>query len=220
MGGPLSIGLAADDSERLLSVDHFVRVRSTVPAIAGQEVPIYVRERVQAGTALRGAGADRVVLFIHGAGTPAEVSFDVPAQDYSWMAYLARAGFDTFAMDTSGYGRSVRPAAMNDPCNVAPDRQAMWVPSLIPGAMQAQLPARHDHHRLGLERHRRGRGLPARAAPRRQGEPDRLVAGRPALRGLRGSASRENSEARAARARVQSQCAVRSAGAAGDRLRR
>ncbi len=136
----LSIGLAADDSERLLSVDHFVRVRSTVPAIAGQEVPIYVRERVQAGTALRGAGADRVVLFIHGAGTPAEVSFDVPVQDYSWMAYLARAGFDTFAMDTSGYGRSVRPAPMNDPCNVAPDRQAMWVPSLIPAPCKPSYP--------------------------------------------------------------------------------
>ena len=44
--------------------------------------------------------ADRVVLFVHGAGTPAEVAFDVPYQDYSWMAYLAQAGFDTFSVDT------------------------------------------------------------------------------------------------------------------------
>ena len=44
----------------------------------------------------------QVVLFIHGAGTPAEVSFDVPYQDYSWMAYLARAGFNTFS---DGYDR-------------------------------------------------------------------------------------------------------------------
>ena len=81
----------ADDSERLLTVDHYVRVTSTVPAIAGQAAQIYVRERVAAGTALRGASfADRVVLFVHGAGTPAEVAFDVPYQDYSWMAYLAR----------------------------------------------------------------------------------------------------------------------------------
>ena len=35
--------------------------------------------------------ADNVVLFVHGAGTPAEVSFDVPYKDYSWMAYLAHA---------------------------------------------------------------------------------------------------------------------------------
>ncbi len=136
----LIAGVRADDSERLLTVDHFVRVHSTVPAIAGQDVPIYVRERVQAGTALRGAQANRVVLFIHGAGTPAEVSFDVPAQDYSWMAYLAQAGFDTFAMDTSGYGRSVRPAPMNDPCNVAADRQGMWIPSLIPAPCKPSYP--------------------------------------------------------------------------------
>jgi pimeloyl-ACP methyl ester carboxylesterase len=91
-----------------------------------------VRERVQAGTALRGAPAsDRVAIFVHGAGTPAEVAFDVPQPDYSWMAYLARAGFDTFAMDTTGYGRSIRPAAMNDPCNLARERQAAFVPTLI-----------------------------------------------------------------------------------------
>jgi pimeloyl-ACP methyl ester carboxylesterase len=66
---------------------------------------------------------NRVVLFIHGAGTPAEVAFDLPYQDYSWMEYLAQAGFDAFAMDTPGYGRSTRPAAMNDPCNLSPARQ-------------------------------------------------------------------------------------------------
>jgi len=119
----------ADDSQRLLAVDHYVRVKSTVPAITGQEVPIYVRERVLAGVAVRGAAADRVALFVHGAGTPAEVAFDVPQPDYSWMAFLARAGFDVFAMDTTGYGRSVRPAAMNDPCNLAKERQAGFAPA-------------------------------------------------------------------------------------------
>src|SRR5262245_54213389 len=104
-----------DDGERLLTIDHYVKVQSTVPAIAGQAAQIYVRERVMAGAALRGAiGSDRVVLFVHGAGTPAEVSFDVPYQDYSWMAFLGRAGFDVFSMDTTGYGRSTRPAPMND----------------------------------------------------------------------------------------------------------
>src|SRR5205814_6250657 len=89
-----------DDSQKLLTIDHYVRVKSTVPAIAGQDVPIYVRERVQAGSALRSvSNGDRVVLFVHGAGTPAEVAFDVAERDYSWMAYLANAGFDVFAMD-------------------------------------------------------------------------------------------------------------------------
>jgi len=122
----------SDDGERLLSVDHYVRVHSTVPSIDGQLAQIYVREVVQAGTALREGGAgDKVVLFVHGAGTPAEVAFDVPYQDYSWMAYLARAGFDVFAMDMTGYGRSTRPAAMNDPCNLSHAQQLTFVPGLI-----------------------------------------------------------------------------------------
>ena len=106
---PADVG---DDSERLLTIDHYVRVKSTVPAIAGQTARSTCASASQAGTALRGASvADRVVLFVHGAGTPAEVAFDVPYQDYSWMAYLARAGFDVFSMDMTGYGRSTRPAA-------------------------------------------------------------------------------------------------------------
>ena len=122
----------ADDSDRLLRMDHYVQVHSTVPAIAGQLTQIYVREVVEAGAVLRGGpAADRVALFIHGAGTPAEVSFDVPYQDYSWMAYLAHAGFDVFSMDMTGYGRSTRPAAMSDPCNLTKEQQAQYVPFLI-----------------------------------------------------------------------------------------
>jgi pimeloyl-ACP methyl ester carboxylesterase len=124
--------LFSDDGSRLLSVDHYVRVNSTVPAITSQATQIYVHEVVRASTALReGALGDRVVLFIHGAGTPAEVAFDVPHQDYSWMGYLAQAGYDVFAMDMTGYGRSTRPAAMNDPCNLSNEQQLTFVPGLI-----------------------------------------------------------------------------------------
>jgi pimeloyl-ACP methyl ester carboxylesterase len=122
----------AEDSEQLLTVDHYVRVKSTVPAIAGQTAQIYVRERAMAGTVLRSSNlAARVVLFIHGRGTPAEVAFDVPHEDYSWMAYLARAGFDVFSMDVTGYGRSTRPAPMDDPCNLSQEQQKNFVPSLL-----------------------------------------------------------------------------------------
>src|SRR3954469_10552526 len=102
----LPVVLAADDRERILTLDHFVRVKSTVPAISGQDAQIYVRERLQAGRAIAGGAssswAGRVALFVHGAGTPSEVAFDVPYADYSWMAFLARAGFDVFGMDTTG----------------------------------------------------------------------------------------------------------------------
>ena len=124
--------LAGDDSERVLTIDHFVRVQSAVPALSGQPAQLYVRERVRAGTLARGSRlADRVVLFVHGAGTPAEVAFDVPHEDYSWMGYLARAGFDAFSVDMTGYGRSTRPAAMNDPCNLSTAQQKALVPALL-----------------------------------------------------------------------------------------
>lgn len=130
-----------DDGSRLLRIDHYVRVRSLVPAISEQSTEIYFREVVEAGIALRGGPApDRVALFIHGAGTPGEVSFDVPYQDYSWMAYLAHAGFDVFAMDMTGYGRSTRPAAMDDPCNLAAAQQGAFVPALIPAPCSASYP--------------------------------------------------------------------------------
>ena len=108
-------------------------MKSTAPAIAGQDALIYAREVVLAGTALRGGPAPNgVVLFVHGAGTPANVAFDTPYKTHSWMAYLARAGFDVFAMDMTGYGRSTRPVAMNDPCNFEKQQQAQFVPSRIP----------------------------------------------------------------------------------------
>jgi pimeloyl-ACP methyl ester carboxylesterase len=130
--------LQADDSARLLRIDHYVKVTSTAPAINGKTAQIYVREVVRAGPALRGAARGAgIVLFVHGAGTPGEVAFDVPYQDYSWMAFLANAGFDVFAMDMTGYGRSTRPEPMNDPCNLSPEQQAQFVPSVIPAPCAA-----------------------------------------------------------------------------------
>jgi pimeloyl-ACP methyl ester carboxylesterase len=129
------------DPEKLLRVDHYVRVKSTVPSISGQTTQIYVRELVAAGQLLReGASSERVVLFVHGAGTPAEVAFDVPYQDYSWMGYLARAGFDVFSMDMSGYGRSTRPEAMNDPCNLSREQQTSFLPPLVPSTCSPSYP--------------------------------------------------------------------------------
>jgi pimeloyl-ACP methyl ester carboxylesterase len=124
-----------------------------VPAIAGQTTTIYVREVVRAGTALRNrASATPIVLFVHGAGTPGAVGFDVAHQDYSWMAYLAREGFDVFAMDMTGYGRSTRPAAMNDPCNLSAEQQAALAPGAEPCAPsypQQMTTIQSDWHDLG-----------------------------------------------------------------------
>jgi len=123
---------SGDETPSILTIDHFVEVKSTAPAIAGQTAVLYLRERRQSGPIPTPAAlADRVVLFVHGAGTPAEVSFDVPYRDFSWMAFLAKAGFDVFAVDMTGYGRSTRPAPMNDPCNAPAASQTQFVGNVL-----------------------------------------------------------------------------------------
>ena len=185
------------------------RVRSTAPSMNGQTAQIYVRERVEGRSLLHGSSG--VVLFVHGAGTPAEVAFDVPYGDYSWMAYLAHGGFDVFSMDITGYGRSTRPTAMNDP--VQPRARAAG--ALRAGAhrraVRAVISGQRDDDCVGLERHRRRRRVPARAAACRARQPGRLVAGRSARRRLRGAASRERAAPRPARAGVRPRRQRRSA---------
>ena len=56
--------------------------------------------------------AKKVVVLAHGSATAGRESFDlqVPGKpSYSLMDALARAGFDVFALDTRGFGRSTRP---------------------------------------------------------------------------------------------------------------
>lgn len=102
--------------------EHYVALQSTAPSMPGQFAQLYLRERL-ADTTLSEDGKGQVVLFVHGAGTPAEVAFDVPQAQYSWMLYLARHGFSTYAVDMTGYGRSTRPTVMNDRCNLAAEQQ-------------------------------------------------------------------------------------------------
>jgi pimeloyl-ACP methyl ester carboxylesterase len=70
----------------------------------------------------------RVVLFVHGGSVSSIPDYDLDYKDYSWMNYLAEAGFDVFAMDQSGYGRSPRPG-MEDACNMSEEDQARVMPN-------------------------------------------------------------------------------------------
>ncbi len=115
-----STSVSAADAPKLVRSDHTLVVQSTAPGYLDKYAEIYVRE---IKTSAADSGSKGVVLFVHGAGTPAEVAFDSAYKDYSWMAYLARAGFDVFSMDMEGYGPSTRPPAMNDPCNLPPESQ-------------------------------------------------------------------------------------------------
>ena len=134
---------AIPEASGVLSIDHYVRVESTAPSMEGEVAQIYVRERAAPATVFRGLDLEgRVVLFIHGAGTPAEVAFDAPYDGYSWMAHHAEAGFDAFSVDMTGYGRSTRPTAMNDPCNLSETQQTDLVPLFLAEPCEPSYPYR------------------------------------------------------------------------------
>jgi hypothetical protein len=152
-------GPSADDGDRLLSVDRYVRVRSTVPAIAGQTAQLHVREVVRAASVLReGTLADHVVLFVHGAGTPGEVGFDIHYEDYSWMAYVAHAGLDVFAntyheWPVNCHGHDglwpLDPTRGDERSLQSLSRSADRVHAgAAPGWLRADLPEQHDHNRV------------------------------------------------------------------------
>ena len=121
---------AADDV--FVTVDRFVAHTSTVPANQGERVGLFLREKMSRDLAARITDGERpdgkVVLFVHGGSIPSVPDYDLPFKDYSWMEHLAAAGYDTFAMDQTGYGFSPRPK-MDDPCNMDEDNRALVTPN-------------------------------------------------------------------------------------------
>lgn len=134
----------------ILTIDRSVDQISAVPAIEGQTTKLFVRERLAASLLQETGGRmpeGKVVLMIHGGFWPSEVAFDfaypsLPDEaPYSWMEALARAGFDVFAMDMTGYGASSRPL-MDDPSNLSSEHQAVLIPKTLAEACEPNHPYR------------------------------------------------------------------------------
>ena len=152
--GLLHLSLAAaenhwdDDSDGpVLAVRHDVPHISTVPAIAGEHVKLFTWERVRASSLKKfekEPPTGKVILFIHGGSVPSVPAFDLDHKDYSWMEALARAGFDVFSLDRTGYGFSPRPK-MDDPCNVNPAQQSILIPHPLAAPCAHSYPFRLTH---------------------------------------------------------------------------
>lgn len=78
-------------------------------------INIYVRNKHPAGTT--NFSPDRTLVFVHGATYPASAAFDLKLGGMSWMDAIAQRGFDVYLLDLPGYGRSDRPAAMEQPAS-------------------------------------------------------------------------------------------------------
>jgi pimeloyl-ACP methyl ester carboxylesterase len=121
-------GTADAHGPEMMTIDRLISHTSTVPAIKGRRIDLFVREKVPTAY-VEGRGGSlegKVALFVHGGYSPATLAFDVQYRDYSWMEHLAYGGLAVFAMDMTGYGRSGRPL-MDDPCNLDPKQQPLLV---------------------------------------------------------------------------------------------
>lgn len=97
--------------------------RASLPPIAcedlrvphGAGIEIHVRnKRCVDGSPSRG-----VVILMHGSTYPSS-TFDLALDGLSWMDHLAANGWDAWALDLPGYGRSTRPAIMDQPPEANP----------------------------------------------------------------------------------------------------
>ena len=122
-----SWGLYEED----LAVPHV----STVPAIAGQTVNMFVRH-ITNGDPRYGA-----VLFTSSGTLSSLTSSDFDYKNYNFAESLAKKGFDVYLMDQTGYGFSPRPT-MDDPCNANPAQQNLLVPNPLAAPCPASYPFR------------------------------------------------------------------------------
>ena len=83
-----------------------------IPA-ADAGIQLHVRNKHPAGQDRY--APEKIVLMVHGATYPSETGFDIDLPGGSWMEYIAKRGYDVYIVDVRGYGRSTRPAAMDQP---------------------------------------------------------------------------------------------------------
>jgi pimeloyl-ACP methyl ester carboxylesterase len=89
---------ASSQAQQVSGVEHWVE---------REGIKLYVWEKYVGSPAGKG-----LIVLAHGSATAGKESFDlqVPGKpSYSLMDFLAREGFDVFALDTRGFGRSTHP---------------------------------------------------------------------------------------------------------------
>ena len=111
-----AVGAAAEDDglgEKVLAlVTEHITIPSDTPGIQ-----IYIRNKRSKELTV---SPERILLYLHGATYPSETAFDLQLDGMSWMDYIAAHGWDVYLVDLRGYGRSTRPAEMDQPARDNP----------------------------------------------------------------------------------------------------
>ncbi|OAN50198.1 hydrolase [Paramagnetospirillum marisnigri] len=105
VAGAMVVGLVGPADAAAVMTEEFT--------ISGHKPDVRLYLRNKHPDELNNAKANKTVLFIHGASYPAHSSFDLAVEGKSWMDWMAERGFDVYALDIRGYGKSSRPAAMS-----------------------------------------------------------------------------------------------------------
>lgn len=77
------------------------------------DIELHIRNKRLAGRTHFGEA--RTVILMHGATYGSGSLYDTPIEGGSFMDFLAREGFDVYAVDARGYGDSTRPPQMDLP---------------------------------------------------------------------------------------------------------
>lgn len=107
----------------LMSASAFAQITGVEHWVENGPIKLYVWEKY-AGS----KPSDKVLILAHGSATAGRESFDlqVPGQpDVSMMDVLAHQGFDVFALDTRGFGRSTRPEGHMTTAEASQDLKAV-----------------------------------------------------------------------------------------------
>lgn len=96
----------------LALVTEHITIASDTPGIK-----LYIRNKHPQEAAI---SPERILLYVHGATYPSGTAFDLQLDGMSWMDYIAGHGWDVYLVDLRGYGRSTRPAEMDQPARDNP----------------------------------------------------------------------------------------------------
>jgi pimeloyl-ACP methyl ester carboxylesterase len=94
----LLVGFARAQSDgNIIGKDHFV---------ISNGLKVYLWEKYQKNREKTFRQTNKIVLLVHGATWSGRPDFDLQIRDYSLMDFLAKNGYDVWAIDIHGYGRS------------------------------------------------------------------------------------------------------------------